>query len=294
MSHFCVMVIGEDHENQLGAYHEFECTGVNDKYVLDVDVTEEVVKEGLDWFGLEDKTVLSLDEVDKEGQHKYGYAVVDKEGNTIQAFNRTNPNKKWDWYQLGGRWSGFFLVKDGAEANKGSAGLMGSCRDNSANSADQCFKKDIDINGMYQREIDSGLPKFDAVQEILKTIEPPIKWSEFRGQYDDIDTARKKWHSHPFNVEINKQKLSSFMGCDHEQYRIGQENARELFIEDCKCRALTPFAFLKDGEWVEKGEMGWFGCVSNEKLKYDWSAQFRDMFEALPDDTLISMVDCHI
>ena len=37
MSHFSVMVIGGNVEEQLQPYHEFECTGINDQYVVDVD-----------------------------------------------------------------------------------------------------------------------------------------------------------------------------------------------------------------------------------------------------------------
>ncbi len=41
MSHFAVLVIGENAEQQLAPYHEFECTGVNDQYIQDLDVTQE-------------------------------------------------------------------------------------------------------------------------------------------------------------------------------------------------------------------------------------------------------------
>src|SRR5699024_9687342 len=33
---------------------------------------------------------------------------------------------------------------------------------------------------------------------------------------------------------------------------------------------LKTFAVLKDGQWYEKGEMGWFGMSSNDKEKRDW------------------------
>jgi hypothetical protein len=51
---------------------------------------------------------------------------------------------------------------------------------------------------------------------------------------------------------------------------------------------------LKDGKWAERGEMGWFGMVSNEQDKNAWDQQFNDMLDALPDDTLITICDCHI
>ena len=42
MSHFTVLVIGNNVEEQLQPYHEFECTGTDDKYVKDIDITEDV------------------------------------------------------------------------------------------------------------------------------------------------------------------------------------------------------------------------------------------------------------
>ena len=57
---------------------------------------------------------------------------------------------------------------------------------------------------------------------------------------------------------------------------------------------ITPYAFVKDSEWVERGEMGWWGMASNEMEKDDWSQAFYKMFRELPDDTLITIVDCHI
>lgn len=42
MSHFAVLVIGDDVAKQLQPYHEYECTGVKDKYVIEVDKTKKV------------------------------------------------------------------------------------------------------------------------------------------------------------------------------------------------------------------------------------------------------------
>jgi hypothetical protein len=44
MSHFAVLVIGDNPEAQLAPYHEFECTGKNDQYVQDLDETADMHK----------------------------------------------------------------------------------------------------------------------------------------------------------------------------------------------------------------------------------------------------------
>jgi hypothetical protein len=45
MSHFTVLVIGDDYEKQLAPFHEFECTGQDDEYVQDVEEIDEYIKD---------------------------------------------------------------------------------------------------------------------------------------------------------------------------------------------------------------------------------------------------------
>lgn len=124
MSHFSVAVFTNGKktvEELLAPFHEFECTGIDDQYVVDVDVTEELheqIKDGatledaLSWYGHEDRVIESENDIDKEEIHKYGYAIV-QNNQLVKAIRRTNPNKKWDWYQEGGRWSNSLITKDG-------------------------------------------------------------------------------------------------------------------------------------------------------------------------------------
>src|SRR3546814_8649965 len=127
MSHFGVLVIGGNVEQQLAPYHEFECTGLNDQFVQDIDVTEELaarivngesLEDALDEYGLSDKIVDSEADVQKVGQecpHKWGYAVV-QDGARIKAVRRKNPDAKWEWWGVGGRWSGSLRAKPEADA----------------------------------------------------------------------------------------------------------------------------------------------------------------------------------
>lgn len=50
-----------------------------------------------------------------------------------------------------------------------------------------------------------------------------------------------------------------------------------------------------DGDWFEKGEMGWFGCSSNNIKEETWkenSIVILDQFNS--DDFVVVVVDCHI
>jgi hypothetical protein len=61
-----------------------------------------------------------------------------------------------------------------------------------------------------------------------------------------------------------------------------------------------PFCFVDtDGRWIEKGEMGWFAIVSNEKKKDDWDAEFKAYVQSLLADSQadtieVIAVDFHI
>lgn len=53
MSHFTMLVAGADPDYQLAPFHEFECTGLNDEFVKDIDVTSkerEEFREAMDKY----------------------------------------------------------------------------------------------------------------------------------------------------------------------------------------------------------------------------------------------------
>lgn len=69
---------------------------------------------------------------------------------------------------------------------------------------------------------------------------------------------------------------------------------REQHIQNARNGAIATFAVLKDGKWYERGSMGWWGCVADEKNKEEWYNEFSSLIDSLPDDTLLTIVDCHI
>lgn len=292
MSHFTVLVIGPDHEKQLAPFHEFECTGINDEFVQDVDVTKEVLEEGLGYHGLEDSTVTDESQVEKDGDHKYGYAVVDASGNVIKAINRTNPNKKWDWYQVGGRWSGYFQLKPGAAGARGEAGLMGSSRNKGNGFADQTTKGAIDSDAMRAAEAKKAGEKWDkafAAAEPLGGLkwEPWVKVREemFKG---DIDGARAFYNDQPVVKGLTAALDHPWLGVD--EYLT----PRDQYVQDAADQALAPYALLFNGEWIAKGEMGWFGFSNDTESQDDWNKKINALIDSLPDDTQLTLVDCHI
>lgn len=298
MSHFSVLVIGENPEQQLAPYHEFECTGDDNEFVQNVDITAEIqelidggktLDEALDWHGIEgDAIVTDVEDVGVKAC-KFNFAVV-KDGVLVSATQRTNPNAKWDWYQLGGRWNGFFKAKAGSESGvKGSVGIMTELAP--AAWVDQLKKGDIDLEGMMQTAIEEATKAFDKFETAAAgRVVPDFKEVlESVGGMENIDKARKQYNETPVIQDLRKEQIGVWDN-PSEVYGCG----REEFVRRRTNSLIVPFAFIYDGEWYQKGDMGWWGMSTDEMTQDEWNAKVLELFSSLPDDTLVSLFDCHI
>jgi hypothetical protein len=308
MSHFTVLVIGDDVEQQLAPFHEFECTGIDDEYVQEIDQTDESRSEyegrGDDYKGktfaqyLESyygrKTVPFGSCPSLEGPHKYGYTLLDENGDVLKTVDRTNPNKQWDWYQIGGRWTGFFKVKPSRVGALGTASLLAKMdadyRAPGSDRADQCLKADIDIEGMREDAARKAASQYDLFSKTIEGLPPLIAWTVIREKHGDenIDEARKEYHAQPAVKALHENKDTLWF--DAADFAC----TREEYIEWARKSALITFAVLKNGKWHERGSMGWWGIVSDEKNEDEWTNQFFALINDLPDNTLLTIVDCHI
>lgn len=284
MTHFSVMVIGDEHEEQLQPFHQFECTGTNDEYVEDVDITDDVLsymkdndeslKESLSYFGIED-VVTDESDIDIEDEHEFGYALVDSDNNLIKAVNRTNPNYEWDWWQLGGRWSGHLRLKEGCVGETGEPGLMGSCSNIGPQFCDQAVKGDIDFEGMKNAAGERAAEEWDTAATIING-ETWESWENIRDSSDTMDEARERYNS--------QAAVKRFR--DHEEFRWGSPDefllSREDYIKAARDNAIVSYAVLMDGEWYSR---------ENED---NWVEKFNELLDSVSDDTVITIVDCHI
>lgn len=118
-------------------------------------------------------------------------------------------------------------------------------------------------------------------------------WSEYlqKPDYEDhIQLYRDSYWSQPPLARLKKSKLLGFFDSADEFLGITEEE----YVEDAINGAMTPYAFIRDYKWTAQGEMGWWGMSSDEVSSREWNKKFREMFDSLPDDTLLTLVDCHI
>jgi hypothetical protein len=77
---------------------------------------------------------------------------------------------------------------------------------------------------------------------------------------------------------------------DIEKYEV----ERDVYIQREKNRTLATYAVVKDGKWYAKGEMGWWAVSTNEVDQNDWNQKVMELIESVDDETLFTLVDCHI
>lgn len=284
MSHFSVLVVTKDSPSKaalseaLQPFHEFECTGTVDEYVQSVDETEQMRAEyagsGSDktflaWLSeYTARPVLAEDTIpDTAGACKWGWIRKDAAGDVKEVIDRTNPNAKWDWWTVGGRWAGFFALKAAA----------------SAESARKC---DIDFAGMRAMAEEDARREWQTVRAAVGDLSDFVPWKTMVRTHIDVDYARAKYWAQPHWKSLRENRDMAFKSIDDVLC------TEDEYAAKARANACLPFAFLQDGQWAERGKMGWFACVSNEKE--DWPEAFQALLDNVPDDHWLTVVDCHI
>jgi hypothetical protein len=343
MSHFTVLVVGSNPEEQLAPYQENNMGNCPDEYMefhsTEEKYLEQYENETVDKVVMPDGRLLNKwdEEFRKRGSFGLGGGTHEVPAgleirkvpfkelyNTFEEFVADwcgdkerdekigkygyweNPNRKWDWYELGGRWMGFFKLKSpNMKATLGNPGVFGNSPEHDA---DQAMKGQIDFAGMMDKSGEEAKERYERVERLFGGSIPKleISWKEDMfdgGKYEnlDIDEKRKIYNEQP--AMKAQQELKDKVWNDKENpdrdfiiwlELSAYQCSKEEYIDQSRNNSFVTFAVVKDGKWFEKGEMGWWGCVSNEKDQKEWNNQFCSMVLDLPDDTLLSLYDCHI
>ena len=312
MSHYTCLVIGPDPEKQLAPYQE---NNMGDSpYAVFIDKTDEVLEEWEKLSASERKKYNGL--ASNYARDYFGYEVRDGQYGIVE-----NPNSKWDWYQLGGRWAGFFKIKpksikkyDGVKANF-SWGWSKEEKEKVLQDqlVDQATKGDIDFESKMEETRKLSAEVYDYVMNAVKGTAEIIPWSQIIDDEQDknkdnyIERARERYHKQARVIAVTKLRSKLLKESTSRQLSDVEKEAmwsdsrledfnktREQFIADEAEASIRTFAVVKDGKWFERGKMGWFACVSDEKDEQTWNSIYSNLLRGLPDDTLLSLYDCHI
>lgn len=113
----------------------------------------------------------------------------------------------------------------------------------------------------------------------VTTYNPDSKWDWWRvgGRWDGAIVGDYESSEGGFNF-----------GAQHEGVVHNSCLVRDI------AKDFVPFAIVTpEGEWVERGRMGWWGMVAGEKSGKEWGKAVRAIFKKYPSHTIVA-VDCHI
>jgi hypothetical protein len=200
-------------------------------------------------------------------------------------------------------------LKSGKKGGRGQRSWTNESDPISIQHADSALKKDIDFEGMRR---DKGLEagaRYDKlamlfggeIPRLTYTWDQVLNGEKFKTL--NIDEKRAIYHGQPAmrrlrdltrNQELmnrlNQEDRSLLTWVDLQDY----QGTRAEYVKKAEDSAGMTYAVLKDGEWYGRGEMGWFGVSRSELPEGQYEAKFRELIDSLPDDTLLTVVDCHI
>jgi len=220
MSHFTCLIIGENVETQLEPFWELDLSPEEAEKDPRSEFTQEFSLEEAEkgWKDNNNKYPENFyDSVDEYMTDYYGYAYSQDE-KCYGYFQ--NPNAQWDWFTIGGRWSGMFKINAIPEfpndTQIGDSGFMSEpAKQGFCDSIRLC---DIDFEGMKEKS----------------KIDNEKYWEEAFKKYPKDDQSHLR--TMVYGIKNNQTK---------EQY-INSSNS------------FSTFAILNDGEWSEKdNEENW-------------------------------------
>jgi hypothetical protein len=121
--------------------------------------------------------------------------------------------------------------------------------------------------------------------------EDPLTYGDLSADqalYGDIDWYGMRMYNRSVAAEI-------WDNCPPgEGWRFGIEASmdRDEFLKQRSHPAT--FAILKDSEWYERGNKGWWGPMLDAGPVSDWHRRWDGLMSTCTPDTLITIIDCHI
>ena len=251
MSHFVVAVLSHQPEDVEALLEPF-CECPDDAKYLEMCPAD----ESIDWL----KSQYELKQAEYATfedflQQEYGYEYCEE---LDEAGYMANPNARWDWWSIGGRWPGLLKLKSG-------------CR------------------GEYGPNVSTDLQK-DGRCDIAQ-----IKDVDFSPDPQMYAQAVRFWEVHVEGSPLAENETAKmFHSLFAPQYIIDQYHDKEAYAR--QVAGFDVWALVTpDGEWREKGQMGWFAVSdATHDSRVAFARTLQEALESADPNLYITIVDCHI
>lgn len=146
--HFAILIVGDNPEEALKPFSEHlevEYTISKQEHIAKIREEIEEYKNSEHYYKkyLQDKEAYTDEQCYEDAMGWYDPEHINEDGSTNETYN---PNSKWDWYKLGGRYVGSLTLNDNHTSGKhGSKSLLDD-RSTNDNKFDSATVEDIDWN----------------------------------------------------------------------------------------------------------------------------------------------------
>jgi len=284
---------------------------------------ELVEKTGLERFGMMypdpelDAAIAKLGGVKKEISvqevyDSFGAFVEDYHGYRLNDQGQygyyTNPNAKWDWWQIGGRWTGHWPSKDGAETGMGERSWANEGEEIPENRVDMIRIKDIDLESADKTTHKTVEEFLTEYQTYYETGDEEKDGHPFSGPRHDglnvglVDCLDDDEITDEMRATCRLRKWPHQLKDGMDRYDViralpeGEELEEfKQFLHDSFNRLRT-YAYLDEkAGWVEPGQMGWWASNNSDtESRKKYSSGFMPWLRNGNQDDWVVSVDCHI
>lgn len=305
MSHFTVVVCtpGPDHldallapfdENlEVAPFCDYEDGGPSDHWA----VSSLRKNAGLN----PDDATLTWAQVAEAHNRRYGDEtplLLNDDGRACTMSTR-NPQAKWDYWRVGGRWGGYFACRPGCTRLTIKPQARWDSPDIKPGRCDGGPKRALDLDGMRDERAAEARLRYAEYAGLVKDTPEALPWHTFSDNISPengytLEQAREEYHSQPRMQALKGTPFDEPFGDDPAEEFGGKSEQR--YAEIARARAVPGFATVTtDGRWMAPGRMGWFAAHDDsegDRIGY-WEAA-NAYIGGLSDDTWLIAVDCHI
>ena len=201
-----------------------------------------------------------------------------------------NPDSKWDWWVIGGRWPGRFPYREeNAHLILEPEPHWGSSEPIPPLHCDGGPKAALDLDGMREQAEAAARKEYARYETVTAGTPEALPRSVFG---DNIsEGAREEYDSQPRIAALRESP--DFGPFTHDEDFAG---GVKLYVERQRAQAVPGYATLTlDGRWMAPGEMGWWGMRSDtEGSRIGYWETANAYIDALPGSAYLVSVDCHI
>jgi len=323
MSHFTVLVPADDEQHLveiLEPWMENCCSTPHLQYMTFHDREDELHEEAKEviaadsWVGEKNPDAVGLTMLEFYGEGDFAKFCQEWAGLTGKDPIKgryggwQNDDAKWDWYVIGGRWTGFLQLKQKPtpeSIHKGLVGVgqpgLGASWDRDLSHCDWAPASWIDWDGMRRKDFEANLKRFRTIQKCqAESKEADVKpfldkyrdsFLEYLEKHEDQETSLEEYtRQQLFDKALSEEKIFLWGPRDDELMDMSEEE----FIAKYKANALF-FAFVTEGHWVQRAQMGYWGLSRDPNEDYDaafWTF-VKELEESSPEQR-VYLVDAHI